>query len=653
MGKRSFSLRAILLLVLSTLILLIVVMSARTTLIQWKELGRIQELKVARDISQKMFAVAENLANERDLTIISLRALDAKEIPDLADRLAASRRETDAAWEDVSSPLQAYAFEGFSTALNGVRDKFQSMANLRKAVDAELVLAAAQRNKTFAVETFDALTRHVTQTQDLWMEFTRHFTTIDPVVTQRVMFNHLLGMNLEYISRERALISGIIVAEDKASTEDQAQLLRWQGAIRLGWRTLGKLAERAELSPKAISYLKDAESHYTSIHDMVDDIFYVPGADFGSVYPISADLWFEVAVQVTESVTTLKNAALNETREYVIKLEKDKKDEIFLLLAFLLLATLLCVYSYYIVLRRVVGPIHLMVKALEDTAHGVEGAPVSAFTNYGDEIGRLADVLHLLQRNMEDLRRTSAMLERYTQDLERSNKELDDFAYIASHDLKEPLRGIHNHSCFLLEDNQSKLDPDSVSRLNRLIHLSKRMEKLVNDLLYFSRLGRQALAVQETDLNEVIVDIKDTTETFLEERRAKIVLPARLPTLVCDKPRVAELFRNLITNAAKYNDQSERLIEVGFLPNKAMPDGTVMEGVLYVKDNGRGIAPEFHTEIFRIFRRLQSNAPGEEGTGVGLTFVKKIVERHGGKIWLESQVGAGTTFYFTLKGARE
>jgi PAS domain S-box-containing protein len=241
----------------------------------------------------------------------------------------------------------------------------------------------------------------------------------------------------------------------------------------------------------------------------------------------------------------------------------------------------------------------------------------------------------------------------YMHALERSNKELDDFAYIASHDLKEPLRGIHNHSRFLREDNADKLDEESVKRVERLVYLSQRMERLVNDLLYFSRLGRQELAVQETDLVAVVADIEETLEHFLEERGAKISVPNGLPVYTCDKPRVTELFRNLITNAIKYNDKPAKLVELGFLRSHVTQQGARMENVFYVKDNGCGIDPEFHEEIFRIFKRLQPQSGPDDGTGVGLTFVKKIVERHGGAIWLESTPGLGTTFYFTLEAMRD
>jgi light-regulated signal transduction histidine kinase (bacteriophytochrome) len=214
------------------------------------------------------------------------------------------------------------------------------------------------------------------------------------------------------------------------------------------------------------------------------------------------------------------------------------------------------------------------------------------------------------------------------------------------------LRGLFNHATFLLEDYKDKIEADGVRRLTRLGLLCQRMERLINDLMYFSRLGRADLAVQETDPNAVIVEIRQMMETMLSERRARIVVPRVLPRIVCDKARVTEVFRNLITNAVKYNDKTERLVEIGFLESIDTLEGPE-RNVFYVKDNGVGIDPDFHQEIFRIFKRLQNASDGPDtGTGVGLTFVKKIVERHGGRIWLESEAGKGTVFYFNLNRGR-
>jgi signal transduction histidine kinase len=249
-------------------------------------------------------------------------------------------------------------------------------------------------------------------------------------------------------------------------------------------------------------------------------------------------------------------------------------------------------------------------------------------------------------------RRIELALRTNVSDLERSNQELDDFSYIASHDLKEPLRGLANHASFLLEDYGDKIDEDGVRRLNRIARLCERMQQLIDDLMYFSRLGRADLAMRETDPNAVIVEIEQMMETLLGERRARIVVPFALPQIVCDSTRVTEVFRNLITNAVRYNDKTEPLVEIGFLATVETNERTE-RNVFYVKDNGIGIDPEFHQEIFHIFRRLPNTFGGADaGAGVGLSFVKKIVERHGGRIWLESELGKGTVFYFSLDHAR-
>jgi signal transduction histidine kinase len=267
-------------------------------------------------------------------------------------------------------------------------------------------------------------------------------------------------------------------------------------------------------------------------------------------------------------------------------------------------------------------------------------------------VGGLALIIMLAIASVVTMCRLAAKELAYLGELERSNQELDDFAYIASHDLKEPLRGLFNHSTFLLEDYKDKLDEDGVRRLTRLGQLCQRMERLINDLMYFSRLGRADLAVQDTDPNAVIVEVQQMMETLLSERHARIVVPRALPHIVCDKMRVTEVFRNLITNAVKYNDKAERVVEIGFLESADSKEGSE-KNVFYVKDNGVGIDPAFHQDIFRIFKRLQNASDGpDNGTGVGLTFVKKIIERHGGRIWLNSVPGKGTVFYFNLNRGR-
>lgn len=238
-------------------------------------------------------------------------------------------------------------------------------------------------------------------------------------------------------------------------------------------------------------------------------------------------------------------------------------------------------------------------------------------------------------------------------ELQRSNKELDAFAYIASHDLKEPLRGIHNYSSFLLEDYGNILDSEGVSKLETLVRLTKRMEDLINSLLHFSQLGRQELKMSPVDLNNLIKTVLEIFVMSQSSADIDILVPRELPPVKGDRLMLEELFTNLISNAFKYNNRTPKTVEIGYLdetPEKATSNATPAHSywTFYIKDNGIGI-PEKHIDaIFKIFKRLHPANKYGGGTGAGLTIVKKIIERHYGIIWVESNYGEGSTFYFTL-----
>jgi chemotaxis family two-component system sensor kinase Cph1 len=228
-------------------------------------------------------------------------------------------------------------------------------------------------------------------------------------------------------------------------------------------------------------------------------------------------------------------------------------------------------------------------------------------------------------------------------ELQRSNEELDSFAYIASHDLKEPLRGIHNYANFLMEDYAEVLDDDGVAKLQTMVRLTQRMEDLINSLLYFSRLGCTELMQQMVNLDELVHQTISTLTIARPQSEVAFRIPQPLPSVECDRAQVSELLTNLISNAIKYNDKAEKWVEIGFLtPLPLHPF------IFYIRDNGIGILPEHLDKIFQIFRRLHGRDEFGGGTGAGLTIARKIVERHGGKIWVESTPTQGSTFYFTL-----
>ncbi len=227
-------------------------------------------------------------------------------------------------------------------------------------------------------------------------------------------------------------------------------------------------------------------------------------------------------------------------------------------------------------------------------------------------------------------------------ELERSNTELDSFAYAASHDLKEPLRGIHNYAAILSRSLNEKLSTDEKSRFETIGRLTQRMEDLINSLLSYSQVGRVEFAMRENDLNEILKAALDSVRTRVEESNVKIDCNYKLPRVVCDRVQVVEVFTNLISNAIKYNRSAQKSIRIWC-------EGAEDEQpIIRVADNGIGIEEENKKNIFKIFKRLHAKSEYGGGTGTGLTITAKIIERHGGRIWVESVPSEGSVFSFTL-----
>jgi light-regulated signal transduction histidine kinase (bacteriophytochrome) len=224
-------------------------------------------------------------------------------------------------------------------------------------------------------------------------------------------------------------------------------------------------------------------------------------------------------------------------------------------------------------------------------------------------------------------------------DLARSNRDLEQFAYVASHDLQEPLRMVATYTQLLAERYRGKLDSDADKYIHYAVDGALRMQKLVQDLLAFSRVGRHGLALENTDCNVALQEALKNLEAAIQESGA-MVEQAQLPVLVADRSQMVQVFQNLIGNAIKFRGSEPPLIRVS-------AELIGKEWVFSVADNGIGIAPEHGDSVFVVFRRLHTRAE-YPGNGIGLSICKKIVEQHGGRIWVESEVGHGSTFRFAL-----
>jgi light-regulated signal transduction histidine kinase (bacteriophytochrome) len=237
-------------------------------------------------------------------------------------------------------------------------------------------------------------------------------------------------------------------------------------------------------------------------------------------------------------------------------------------------------------------------------------------------------------------------------ELSRSNEELDAFAYVASHDLKEPLRGIHRYAHLLLEE--AALDGENRPRVEGLMRLTLRMDSLLDSLLHFSRVGRATQAFEETDLNVVLTEAVEMVGSRAADGKTELVIPRPLPAARCDRIRAREVLVNLLSNALKYNDKAQKVVEVRYIgpdeehPRPGCPDGLAGQTIYYVRDNGIGIERRHFHQIFKMFKRLHGRDEYGGGTGVGMPIVKKLIEQQGGRVWLDSTPGRGTTVYFTL-----
>ncbi|MBT3390043.1 MAG: PAS domain S-box protein [Chloroflexi bacterium] len=247
--------------------------------------------------------------------------------------------------------------------------------------------------------------------------------------------------------------------------------------------------------------------------------------------------------------------------------------------------------------------------------------------------------LMLIMDDISDRKQAAQKLAEKAQELSRSNAELEQFAYVASHDLQEPLRMVSSYLQLIERRYTDKLDEAGLEFIAFAVDGAARMKQLINDLLAFSRVGTRGAPLKKTHLDDVLGKVHINLQPLLEEHRG-IILVEELPIVYADENQMTQLFQNMIGNALKFHDSTPPRIEIG-------AERKADHWQIHIRDNGIGIDPQYQERIFAIFERLHT-AQEYKGTGIGLAICKRIVERHNGRIWVESNLGEGATFYFTL-----
>ena len=257
---------------------------------------------------------------------------------------------------------------------------------------------------------------------------------------------------------------------------------------------------------------------------------------------------------------------------------------------------------------------------------------------YKDENGEIIGIF-AAARDISKLKKAEVKLEKLVDKLEISNQELEEFAYVASHDLKEPLRMITTFLQLLKKKYSNELDDNATDFINYAVDGARRMDEMINDLLEYSRVSSKERKFEYLLSEKIVRRVLTNLEALIEEKNA-IVTYDSLPVIYANKQQMVQLFQNLISNGIKYCDKKIPEIHISSIKKDN-------EYLFSIKDNGIGIDQAHLKRIFTIFQRLHSRDE-YDGSGIGLAISKKILQKHRGKIWAESELGKGTTFYFTL-----
>ena len=247
--------------------------------------------------------------------------------------------------------------------------------------------------------------------------------------------------------------------------------------------------------------------------------------------------------------------------------------------------------------------------------------------------------LALVEGQLVERKQSEEVLAVQAKELARSNTELQHFAYVASHDLQEPLRMVTSYTQLLAKRYKGQLDTDADEFIAYAVDGGTRMQALINDLLTYSRVGTQGKDFELIDCEAVLDRTLVNLQAAVQENEA-VLTHYPLPTVMADDSQLGQVFQNLIGNAIKYHGDEQPEVHIGAERKNGV-------WLFSVRDNGIGIDPEHAERIFLIFQRLHTRAE-YSGTGIGLAICKRIVERHGGRIWVESEPGKGSSFYFTI-----
>lgn len=299
----------------------------------------------------------------------------------------------------------------------------------------------------------------------------------------------------------------------------------------------------------------------------------------------------------------------------------------------ILLGAMISVITAAILGTKIANPIKVLIENMNNVEEGKFNLTI--YTNNKDEIGLVYDKFNSMVNSLEKAKED---IENYTRDLENKNAELERFTYTVSHDLKSPLITIKGFAGVIAGDLEKGRTDRVRSDLRRIENASEKMGELLEGLLELSRIGRVVNTPERFSMVVLAKVVIELLYAGIEAKGIRIIIDKQMPDAYGDKHRIREVLQNLIENSIKFMDKNEGIIEIGYVQNGE-------QSAYFIKDNGLGMDKKYHEKIFGLFDKLDSNA---EGTGIGLALVKRIIDYHKGRIWVDSDLSKGAVFYFTL-----
>jgi len=435
------------------------------------------------------------------------------------------------------------------------------------------------------------------------------------------------------------------------SQQNAGNILTVQDLLRQGVKKSKsqKKTQHLRLAVSSLDRIEQASIYYDKLIDQIFQAIQTGSyqLDFDDLQNVQQGE-HELTVQTKHLLAYVRNfaqAALSQAWQYQRKMKEHLQ---FSLLISIVFSSVIA----YSIIRSISRPLKSLAAAAGQVGTG--DFKVSLQTKARDEVGEVSRAFNTMTAQLEEFRakleEKNKMLadnleitQEQKKELEAVNKELDRFVHTVSHDIGAPLRGITWYGTYLTKNYSSLFDKKGQECLDGVCRSAQRLTAMIEDLLALTRISRIKNPYEEVSLEEMIGSIRERLFLVIKQHDVDLSVPEGLPEIVCDRIKITEVIYNLVSNAIKFSSKENSgcpRVEVGYEDK-----GDVHQ--LSVKDNGIGIDPASHTEVFEVFARLH-NYKEYEGTGTGLSIVKTVIEDHGGKVWIDSQVGQGATFYFTI-----